>query len=181
MHTYTHAMRSKPLRTIKVVYLTRRSSSKWPERKFCGNDTYFKCHHWTGSNRRIGRTIKNDEQVIKELKTLESMKFDNNAGVTFEAIDYGTLDFKDQIKKDLEIDVMVGPHGAGLMHSIFMRDRAVLLELFIDGSSVNRHFHNLANWAGKRYIGKAYSNPIDTKALLKNVVEEIEKIDVNKH
>jgi hypothetical protein len=26
-----------------------------------------------------------------------------------------------QIKIDLETDVMIGPHGAGLMHNIFMR------------------------------------------------------------
>ena len=27
----------------------------------------------------------------------------------------------------------VGPHGAGLMHNVFMRDRAALVELFVDG------------------------------------------------
>lgn len=41
-----------------------------------------------------------------------------------------------------------------------MRDRAVLIELFIDGSEANRHFHNLANWYGRSYIGESMSNPV---------------------
>jgi capsular polysaccharide biosynthesis protein len=45
------------------------------------------------------------------------------------------LSFAEQVAVDLATDVMVGPHGAGLMHNVFMRDRAVLVELFVDGSS----------------------------------------------
>ena len=60
-----------------------------------------------------------------------------------------------------------------------MRDRAVLMELFIDGSEGNRHFHNLANWAGRKYIGKSYRNPIDVNTLFQNVVDAIEDIDLN--
>jgi hypothetical protein len=37
------------------------------------------------------------------------------------------------------------------MHSLFMRDRAALIELFVDGSSANRHFHNMAWWYGRSY------------------------------
>lgn len=37
------------------------------------------------------------------------------------------------------------------MHSLFMRDRAALIELFVDGSSANRHFHNMALWYGRTY------------------------------
>jgi hypothetical protein len=32
------------------------------------------------------------------------------------------------------------------MHNVFMRDRAALVEVFIDGSGANKHFHNLARW-----------------------------------
>ena len=39
------------------------------------------------------------------------------------------LSFEEQIKIDLATDIMVGPHGAGLMHNIFMRDRAALIEV----------------------------------------------------
>jgi capsular polysaccharide biosynthesis protein len=60
------------------------------------------------------------------------------------------LSFEDQIAVDVTTDVMVGPHGAGLMHNVFMPDRGSLVELFVDGSSANRHFHNLATWAVRK-------------------------------
>eukprot|EP01038_Epipyxis_sp_PR26KG_P009751 gene9751-13118_t len=76
---------------------------------------------------------------------------------------------------------MIGPHGAGLMHSIFMRDRASLIELAIDGSSANRHFHNLALWAGKGYQGVGISNPVDCMMLKGIVQKTINQIDINKY
>ena len=72
----------------------------------------------------------------------------------------------------------MGPHGAGLMHNIFMRDRATLIELFVDGSSGNRHFHNLARWYGRKYIGQDYNNPVPVQALIDVVVRAIEGTDL---
>jgi len=37
----------------------------------------------------------------------------------------------------------VGPHGAGLTHTLFMPDRAYLIEIFIDGSTGLEHFNNM--------------------------------------
>jgi hypothetical protein len=79
---------------------------------------------------------------------------------------------------DLETDIMIGPHGAGLMHNIFMRDRAVLIELFIDGSGVNRHFHNLAHWYGREYIGESQSNPIKIESLMGLVKSAIRQMNM---
>jgi capsular polysaccharide biosynthesis protein len=90
--------------------------------------------------------IKNDKEVSAALKALETTTGKGGKKVVFQDVDYNVLSFEEQIQIDLQTDIMVGPHGAGLMHNIFMRDRATLIELFVDGSSVNRHFHNLANW-----------------------------------
>lgn len=65
------------------------------------------------------------------------------------------------------------------MHNIFMRDRATLIELFVDGSAVNRHFHNLANWYGRRYNGMGISNPIDIDMLKMTVIDEVRRIDIS--
>jgi capsular polysaccharide biosynthesis protein len=72
---------------------------------------------------------------------------------------------------------MIGPHGAGLMHCVFMPDRAALIELFVDGSAANRHFHNLALWSGHKYHGVPSGNPVDAGslvALVKRVVSEMD-------
>lgn len=62
-----------------------------------------------------------------------------------------------------------------------MRDRAVLMELFIDGSMGNRHFHNLASWYGRTYQEVVANNPIHIPTLLGQVREVIKNIDISKY
>lgn len=122
------------------------------------------------------RQVRNDAEVVSTLKELETTTFKSGAKVKFQDVDFNLLSFEEQIKVDLETDVLVGPHGAGLMHNIFMRDRAVLVELSVDGSAGLRHFSNLAHWYGRSYHGLSPSNPIDAVLLkeeLRHIIEEI--------
>ena len=64
------------------------------------------------------------------------------------------------------------------MHNIFMPDRAVLVELHIDGSGSNQHFHNLAKWQGRKYVAKNSRNPIDVTDLASTVVSIVEAMDI---
>ena len=48
-------------------------------------------------------------------------------------VDFSTLSFEEQILVDATTDVLIGPHGAGLMHNVFLPDRGSLIELFVDG------------------------------------------------
>jgi hypothetical protein len=67
------------------------------------------------------------------------------------------------------------------MFSVFcIFRRATLIELFIDGSDQNRHFHNLAHWYGRTYVGVSINNPIDVGQMVNTVVAEIEKINLDK-
>lgn len=75
----------------------------------------------------------------------------------------------------------MGPHGAGLMHNIFMRDRAVLMELSVDGSGGLRHFHNLARWFGRKYVGVSPGNPIDVNDLRQNLIDVVEGISLDEY
>jgi hypothetical protein len=59
--------------------------------------------------------------------------------------------------------------------------RAALIELFVDGSSANRHFHNLAFWYGRRYNGLSINNPIDVGQLKDAVLAAIGGTDVNSY
>ena len=56
---------------------------------------------------------------------------------------------------------------------------ASLLELFIDGSEQNRHFHNLAMWYGRAYTGIGISNPIEVGQMVDEVVKAINNIRLN--
>jgi hypothetical protein len=163
--------------------MARRASSEWPEKKFCSDaSSFFLCRLWKDFGiRSLGRMVRNDAEVVAALKALETKLFANGAVVEVQDVDYNLLSLKDQIREDLKTDIMVGPHGAGLMHNIFMRDRASLIELFVDGSGVNRHFHNLASWYGRTYRGVDITNPIDVQQLIEIVTQEITHIDLNQY
>ena len=55
----------------------------------------------------------------------------------------------------------------------------MLIELFVDGSAANRHFHNLAYWFGRRYEGITVGNPINILELKNVVLAAIRNTDIN--
>ena len=176
-----YASRRDP-KDVVVTFLARRSSSEWPERRFCDSETsFFDCAKLQHLGvRGLGRTIKNDAEVVRALRSLETRSFANGARVRFRDVDYNLLSFEDQIKVDLDTDVMVGPHGAGLLHNIFMPDRGHLVELGIDGSSNLRHFHNLATWQGRAYTGGPMANPVPVDRLLAVVAAAVAGLDLSR-
>eukprot|EP01041_Mallomonas_annulata_P009040 gene9040-18722_t len=180
----THYSQSIPSKTVVVTFMARRPSSEWPEKKYC-NDTasFFLCRLWDGEwgVRKLGRMIHNEAQLVQGLKGLETKVFANGALVKVQDVDYNVLTIDEQIEIDLKTDVMVGPHGAGLMHNIFMRDRAALVEMFVDGSGGNRHFHNLASWYGRSYTGESFDNPVTVQRLVDLVSTVISQMDLNSY
>eukprot|EP00961_Rhodomonas_salina_P188835 2548232-Rhodomonas_salina.1 len=95
---------------------------------------------------------------------MQSATFSGGRTMVFVDMDYNLLSFQDQLKTDCMTDVMIGPHGAGLTHQMFMPDRAVLIELFVDNSGANKHFHNMARWRGRggnKYRPVSTQNPVN--------------------
>lgn len=181
LHNVTHYASARPKKEVVITYMSRRPSKEWPEKKYCDDEkSFFRCALWANFGpRSLGRMVRNDQEVINALHRLESESFANGAVVKITAVDFNVLSFKEQIAVDLQTDIMVGPHGAGLMHNIFMRDRASLIELFVDGSGANRHFHNLAGWYGRKYEGVSMSNPVNIEELLRIVRRHISSINLD--
>ena len=66
------------------------------------------------------------------------------------------------------------------MHSLFMRDRASLIEIFVDGSGGNRHFHNMAYWYGRNYI-EVHPSSNFADQLFNTVKKEVERLDLTSY
>ena len=107
LQSLTHYTLEKPNNTIVITYMARRASAVWPERRYCSENTsYFKCQYWSDERwgtRKHGRMVKNDKEVMEAIR--DEYKMDPN--VIVRDVDYNLLSFKEQIKMDLETDIMV--------------------------------------------------------------------------
>ena len=73
------------------------------------------------ASKNVGRVFADEAalaRVLDEANAIESR-----------VVDLGTLSFGEQLKLLRSTNVLVGAHGAGLMHVIFLADEAVLLEI----------------------------------------------------
>ncbi len=62
-------------------------------------------------------------------------------------------------------DILVGVHGAGLTHVVFLPPHGFLLEL----RAGENHFKNLAGYAGRGYFDSGYTPQVDVTSLVSQV------------
>jgi hypothetical protein len=159
-----------------IMFVTRRPSVVWPERAYCsdseGTDgSFFKCRDWEhrSGNRPLERMVDNEDEVLAALEVLaaeltttdddEEQQQGEGEGegggggheVTVTVADFNVMPFKEQVLAVLEADVMIGPHGAGLTHAMFLAHWSLLIELKVSGSNGRFHFNNQAQWSGHEY------------------------------
>ncbi|KAJ8604087.1 hypothetical protein CTAYLR_001728 [Chrysophaeum taylorii] len=101
--------------------------------------------------KNVGRVFADEQALVDVLRKGNAMRF--------EVLDLATLSFGDQIRKLRGANVLVGAHGAGLMHVIFLADEAVLLEIH-PSYRLDRHFRLAARMAGKIYLPMRSTRPV---------------------
>jgi hypothetical protein len=102
----SHYARPAPSKEVVVAYVDRRSSSQ----VLCDDSRgIVPCSVWRGlfADGNATRRISNSEELVRALRALGNESFPNGAAVKFIEIDYASLPLADQIRADLEIDVMV--------------------------------------------------------------------------
>jgi len=94
------------------------------------------------------RDIPHDEEMISNIRGLLGAKW-NVTGA-----DFGRMDYLGQVRLMMDVDLLVGMHGAGLMNLVFLRPGAWVLEIWGgDRPAVNRHYHNMAALIGVNHHG----------------------------
>lgn len=91
----------------------------------------------------ISRNDAEERRVLNEAEVLDSLQ-----DYGFEAYELEQLSFTEQVRLFEQSDVVVGPHGAGLVNSIYGTDLTVV-ELF--GEYVNGCYYTLAEGMGFDY------------------------------
>ncbi|CAK7207127.1 hypothetical protein SEUCBS139899_009935 [Sporothrix eucalyptigena] len=93
-------------------------------------------------------------QLLGNEKLLDALH-NRYPDVTVQSVDFATLPLPEQLRLIQDTDVLVGVHGAGLTHTMFMRAGAgAVVEILPDGLGY-KGFRNLAAMTGHKYFSGA--------------------------
>lgn len=95
---------------------------------------------------RKHRRLKDQESLLDSLR----QKF-NGQHVTIQAVDLAAIPFKEQLQVVRDTDVLVGVHGAGLTHELFLRKGSAVVEI-LPPDLDHKGFRNMANMLGHDYF-----------------------------
>lgn len=101
------------------------------------------------------RNLRGQQYLLESLKR----RFE---GIEVTAVDFATIPFEEQLRIIQRTDVLVGVHGAGLTHTMFLRDDVTaLVEIQPrDMQDAYMGFRNMANMKGVGYF-RAHADPIE--------------------
>ncbi|KAH6711267.1 hypothetical protein BKA61DRAFT_613384 [Leptodontidium sp. MPI-SDFR-AT-0119] len=95
-------------------------------------------------DRKESRRLIDAELYLEELKTVIPH-------LKTQSIDFAAMTFGEQLKIVRDTDILVGVHGAGLTHGMFLREGSVMVELLPDTLNY-KGFRNLAGLVGDTYL-----------------------------
>ena len=98
------------------------------------------------SLKRFNRVMANPEEVVEGLKS-------SFPGANVHVMVAEDMSLCDQLRMVYNTDVLIGIHGAGLVHLWWLQDHALLFEIVPPKQKSNPSFKMLATVTGRRYYG----------------------------
>ncbi|XP_052780696.1 uncharacterized protein LOC128217538 [Mya arenaria] len=121
----------------------------------------------------VSRKIANNEELVQKLKELLPRH-----NVLSSQIDL--LSMKDQLRLISRTDILIGMHGAGLTHTLFLPKHAGLVELYPKyWPTANVHFQAMARWRNLKYLrwqNADPSNELSNKYTVINTTDVVEML-----
>lgn len=136
----------KTTSTKSLLFISRKAYKRWS----------------SDDPEKFERILMNEAELIAAIRNA----FPN---VTVRIVHMEDLDICEQVRFAVEADVVLGVHGAGLVHFWWLRDKAVGIELEPLYEAGNPSFRMLTTLAGRRYIGEQIKVVDDTKNVTANV------------
>lgn len=136
-----HVQRGRALdcKSLHVTVIWRRDYMTHPERKNLTNGL-------------VHRKFQNEDEILKTLASV----FVNDV---IKTIILEQIPMKQQLDLISETDVLIGMHGAGMAHAMFLHKHAVVLEFFPNYWGFLRHFKMFSKWRGVKYVGWQNTDP----------------------
>ncbi|KAE8348502.1 hypothetical protein BDV28DRAFT_164342 [Aspergillus coremiiformis] len=95
-------------------------------------------------NRTSSRKLDHSDEYFHEVEA-------TFPHVKFRSVDFATIPFKQQLEIVRGTDVLVGVHGAGLTHGIFLSPGSAIVEILPSGLN-HKGFRNVASLLGHSYF-----------------------------
>jgi len=91
----------------------------------------------------VGRQYDNEEELVRGLKSIK--------GAQVTTVDFAGVPLRKQLEMVAGMDIVVGMHGAGLTHVLWLPPWGALVELFPKASGKWHCFRHIALWRGLKY------------------------------
>ncbi|ETO31469.1 hypothetical protein RFI_05651 [Reticulomyxa filosa] len=98
-------------------------------------------------SKKVGRKFKSDVEVEKVLKEIVIDGFEINVNRVY----LEEVNIQQQLKVISSTDVLIGVHGAGMTHVLFLPPKSGVIEIVPQLYSGRMHFQYLSTWAGHVY------------------------------
>ncbi|KAK7485100.1 hypothetical protein BaRGS_00023640 [Batillaria attramentaria] len=121
--------RSKNCSSLSLLFIWRRDYVAHPRNK-------------GGS---VSRKIFNENELMREVKKVVG------PGDRVQGLQLDALPMKQQLEKIASTDILIGMHGAGLSHTLFLPQHGGLLELYPPDMNWHLHFASMASWRHLHY------------------------------
>jgi hypothetical protein len=117
--------------------------------------------------RSISRKIKNEKEVVSAIKEVSKGR------ASFRTLHLEELSFVEQLEVIYsQTNILIGVHGGGLAHTIFLPPEAILIELLPQSMENFAYFRNMAKQTNHIYTPLIVSDSIQVDiAKLKTIVE----------
>ena len=142
--TIIDMFKSHVLRTCSVNDTVRVRGYRSPQKiMYLRRKRYHRRPHDT--EKKFERIVLNDDQMLEEL----SISFKANVTYIY-AEDYSVCE---QIKLVHDADILIGIHGAGLIHAWWLQKNALLFEIVTEDKADNQAYKMISSLAGVSYKG----------------------------
>lgn len=118
-------------KTSRLVIISRKPYQRWS----------------SDSSGKFQRVLQNEDEMVTKIHKA----FPH---VTIEVIHMEDLGICEQVRYAVKADVMLGVHGAGLVHFWWLRDKATAIELEPAFQTGNPSFKMLTTLAGRNYVSE---------------------------
>ncbi|KXH59107.1 DUF563 domain-containing protein [Colletotrichum salicis] len=96
-------------------------------------------------DRRVSRRLLNQDVLLDAARNAFP-------DANFQAIDLGAMSFPEQLRIIQSTDVLIGVHGAGLTHTMFLRENGAAVVEIQPSSMSHKGFRNVAQMLGHNYF-----------------------------